>query len=96
MKSKYVPTKIHYSKLDIAGRSDITLDYRNTLTIFVNFSLEETTCIPSSIWIIRMALFNFQGARMVDQYFIHKIAAFPTFWPFSTPNTIYLLKLDPL
>lgn len=50
--------------------------------------------VPSRIRIGTKAFFNFQCARMVDRYFIFIITAFPTFWSFSSPNAIKLLKLN--
>lgn len=50
--------------------------------------------VPSRIRISSKAFFNLRGARMVDCYFIFIITAFPTFWSFSSPNAIKLLKLN--
>jgi len=50
--------------------------------------------IPSSIWIICIAFFNPQSAMMINTYFINIVTVLPTFWSFSSPNTIFFLKAN--
>lgn len=64
------------------------------LHIFTDQLCEYITSVPSCIWIICNTFFNLQGARMVDTDFIDIVTALPSHWPFSTPNSIWLLKLD--